>query len=612
MMKSYLEIFRYTIHYKLHTFLVVLCNMFFVVFNLLSLVLFIPVLQLIFKDPESIELVSKPAFNWGVPDIFIYVKDYYNYTMTSMVKSEPLNALLFVCISVMLAFFFKNLFRYGAVWFQSELRMAVVRDIRNKLFEKSMRLPLAYHTNERKGDLMSRMVSDVNEIEIAVVCLLELLFREPFAVLINIATLIYLSPSLSLFSFLLMPISAFVISKIGKSLKRTAKKSQEQTSVMYSSMDEGIEGVRIIKAFNAAAFIVSGFRKTNLKHQKLVTRTARKKNLSPLLNETIGAGVLLTLVWFGGRMILGGDENALSGEVFMTFIIVFSQFLRPVQNISKNISNMIKSRASQDRINQILDLDDVITDAPNASNLETFNSNISFEKVGFKYGTASVLNGIDFKIQKGQNIALVGESGSGKTTLINLIPRFYDTTSGAVKIDGVDISSLRINDLRAKMALVSQDPILFNSSVIENIAFGDEQPDLNRVTEAAKIANAHTFITQMQDGYESIIGERGSLLSGGQKQRLSIARAMYKNPEILILDEATSALDLESEKLVQEALDRVMNDRTCIVIAHRLSTIRKSDLILVMDQGKVVERGSHEALLKENGFYKKLFDLQIN
>lgn len=612
MMKSYLEIFRYTIHYKLHTFLVVFCNMFFVVFNLLSLVLFIPVLQLIFKDPESIELVSKPAFNWGVPDIFIYVKDYYNYTMTSMVKSEPLNALLFVCISVMLAFFFKNLFRYGAVWFQSELRMAVVRDIRNKLFEKSMRLPLAYHTNERKGDLMSRMVSDVNEIEIAVVCLLELLFREPFAVLINIATLIYLSPSLSLFSFLLMPISAFVISKIGKSLKRTAKKSQEQTSVMYSSMDEGIEGVRIIKAFNAAAFIVSGFRKTNLKHQKLVTRTARKKNLSPLLNETIGAGVLLTLVWFGGRMILGGDENALSGEVFMTFIIVFSQFLRPVQNISKNISNMIKSRVSQDRINQILDLDDVITDAPNASNLETFNSNISFEKVGFKYGTASVLNGIDFKIQKGQNIALVGESGSGKTTLINLIPRFYDTTSGAIKIDGVDISSLRIKDLRAKMALVSQDPILFNSSVIENIAFGDEQPDLNRVTEAAKIANAHTFITQMQEGYESIIGERGSLLSGGQKQRLSIARAMYKNPEILILDEATSALDLESEKLVQEALDRVMNDRTCIVIAHRLSTIRKSDLILVMDQGKVVERGSHEALLKENGFYKKLFDLQIN
>jgi len=612
MLNSYLEIFRYTIKYKLHTFLVVLCNMFFVIFNLLSLVLFIPVLQLIFKDPEQIPLVSKPEFNWGIPDVFLYVKDYYNYTMTSMVKSEPLHALLFVCVSVMLAFFFKNLFRYGAVWFQSELRMAVVRDVRNKLFKKSMQLPLAYHSNERKGDLMSRMVSDVNELEIAVVCLLELLFREPFAVIINIATLIYLSPSLSLFSFLLMPISAFVISRIGKSLKRTAKKSQEQTSVMYSSMDEGIEGVRIVKAFNAAAFIISRFKKTNLKHQKLVTRTARKKNLSPLLNETIGAGVLLSLVWFGGSMILGGEKSALSGEVFMTFIIVFSQFLRPVQNISKNISNMIKSRASQDRINEILNLSDVITDAPDATSFKEFKTQISFEDVGFTYDTAVVLEKINVTIEKGQNIALVGESGSGKTTLINLIPRFYDVTSGSIKIDGLDIDSIKIKDLRANMALVSQDPILFNSSVIENIAFGEQAPDLERVKEAAKIANAHNFIAQMQNGYQSIIGERGSLLSGGQKQRLSIARAMYKNPEILILDEATSALDLESEKLVQEALDRVMKNRTCIVIAHRLSTIRKSDLILVLDKGKVVERGSHDVLLQKEGFYKKLFDLQTS
>jgi subfamily B ATP-binding cassette protein MsbA len=409
-----------------------------------------------------------------------------------------------------------------------------------------------------------------------------------------------------------MPISAFVISRIGKSLKRTAKKSQEQTSVMYSSMDEGIEGVRIIKAFNAATFIISRFKKTNLKHQKLVTRTARKKNLSPLLNETIGAGVLLSLVWFGGSMILGGEKNALSGEVFMTFIIVFSQFLRPVQNISKNISNMIKSRASQDRINEILNLSDVITNAPDAKPLKEFKTQISFEDVGFTYDKAVVLNKINFTIQKGQNIALVGESGSGKTTLINLIPRFYDVTSGSIKIDGLDISSIKIKDLRANMALVSQDPILFNSSVVENIAFGEQEPDLERVKEAAKIANAHNFIAQMQDGYQSIIGERGSLLSGGQKQRLSIARAMYKNPEVLILDEATSALDLESEKLVQEALDRVMKDRTCIVIAHRLSTIRKSDLILVLDKGKVVERGSHDVLLQKEGFYRKLFDLQTS
>ena len=586
--------------------------MFFVVFNLLSLVLFIPVLQLIFKKPESIAFVAEPELKWGIPDIFIYVKDYYNFTMTSMVKNNPLDALLFVCISVMLAFFFKNLFRYGAVWFQSQLRMAVVRDVRNKLFTKSMNLPLAYHTNERKGDLMARMVSDVNEIEIAVVCLLELLFREPFAVLINIATLIYLSPSLSLFSFLLMPISAFVISRIGKSLKRTAKKSQEQTSVMYSSMDEGIEGVRIIKAFNAVAFVVSRFKKTNLKHQKLVTRTARKKNLSPLLNETIGAGVLLSLVWFGGRMILGGSEDALSGEVFMTFIIVFSQFLRPIQNISKNISNMIKSRASQDRINEILNLDEVVVDAPNATKIKSFEKDIVFKNVGFQYDSDAVLEDISFAIEKGQNIALVGESGSGKTTLINLIPRFYNLNSGSIEVDGRKINELRIKDLRSMMSLVSQDPILFNSSVADNIAFGDTQPNKDKIIEAAKIANAHHFIEKMKNGYGSLIGERGSLLSGGQKQRLSIARAMYKNPDILILDEATSALDLESEKLVQEALDKVMEKRTCIVIAHRLSTIRKADLILVLDKGKIVERGNHKELLAQKGYYKKLFDLQIN
>ena len=611
-MKSYLEIFRYTIRYRLHTFLVVLCNMFFVIFNLLSLVLFIPVLQLIFKKPESITLVAEPEFQWGIPDIFLYVKDYYNFTMTSMVRNNPFDALLFVCVSVMLAFFFKNLFRYGAVWFQSELRMAVVRDVRNKLFNKSMSLPLAYHTNERKGDLMARMVSDVNEIEIAVVCLLELLFREPFAVLINVATLIYLSPSLSLFSFLLMPISAFVISRIGKSLKRTAKKSQEQTSVMYSSMDEGIEGVRIIKAFNAASFVVRRFKKTNLKHQKLVTRTARKKNLSPLLNETIGAGVLLSLVWFGGRIILGGTENALSGEIFMTFIIVFSQFLRPIQNISKNISNMIKSRASQDRINEILNLDEVVVDTPNATGISSFDKELVFKNVSFQYESELVLDDISFAIEKGQNIALVGESGSGKTTLINLIPRFYNVSSGSIDIDGQKTSDIRINDLRSMMSLVSQDPILFNSSVAENIAFGESEPNREKIIEAAKIANAHSFVEKMQNGYDSIIGERGSLLSGGQKQRLSIARAMYKNPEILILDEATSALDLESEKLVQEALERVMKERTSIVIAHRLSTIRKSDLILVLDKGKIIERGNHKELLAQEGFYKKLYDLQIN
>lgn len=590
--------------------MVVLSNLLFVIFNLLSLVLFIPVLQLIFRDPDSIEILQKPYYNGGFIDLFVYIKDYYNFTMASMVKNDPLDALFFVCVSVMIAFFLKNLFRYVAVWFQSELRMVVVRDVRDALFQKAMNLPLSYYSNERKGDLIARMNSDVNEIEIAVVCLLELLFREPFAVIINVATLIYLSPELSLISFFLLPISALVISLIGKSLKRTAKKSQEQTSRLYSSMDEGIDGIRIIKAFNAVSFIVNRFQKTNLQHQKLITRTFRKKDLSPLLNETIGAFVMLSLVWFGGKLIINDPSNSFSGEVFLTFVIVFSQLLRPIQNISKNISNMIKSRASQDRINEVLNLDELVKEIDSPISLDGFSNEIEFSNVSFKYQDAPVLNQIDFSIKKGQNVALVGESGSGKTTLINLIPRFYDVTEGKVSIDGKNLSSLFINELRSLISLVSQDAILFNTSIADNIAFGEEEPDMNRVIEAAKTANAHNFISKFENSYSTVIGERGNKLSGGQKQRLSIARAVYKNPEILILDEATSALDMESEKLVQQALDQVMRDRTCIVIAHRLSTIKNVDLILVLSNGEIVERGNHNELIAQKGVYKKLFELQ--
>ena len=610
MIKSSLEILHYTLKYKFLTIMVVLSNLLFVIFNLLSLVLFIPVLQLIFRDPNDIEITAEPTFEWGFSDLFVYAKDYYNFTMSTMVKNNPLDALFFVCVSVMIAFFLKNLFRYGAVWFQSELRMGVVRDVRDSLFHKAMNLPLSYYSNERKGDLMARMNSDVNEIEIAVVCLLELLFREPFAVIINVATLIYLSPQLSLISFFLLPISALVISVIGKSLKRAAKKSQEQTSRLYSSMDEGIDGIRIIKAFNAVSFIVNRFKRTNLQHQRLITRTFRKKDLSPLLNETIGACVMLSLVWFGGKLILDDPSNAFSGEVFLTFVIVFSQLLRPIQNISKNISNMIKSRASQDRINEVLDLDEVVTEIKSPISIDRFNDEIRFKNVSFKYNDTAILDQIDFTIKKGQNIALVGESGSGKTTLINLIPRFYNVSSGSIEIDNKDIASLYLEKLRSLISLVSQDAILFNASIAANIAFGEEEPDMEKVVEAAKTANAHGFISKFEHNYSTVIGERGNKLSGGQKQRISIARAIYKNPEILILDEATSALDLESEKLVQQALDKVMKKRTCIIIAHRLSTIKNADLILVLANGKIVERGSHPELIEQKGVYKKLFELQ--
>ena len=604
------QIYRYTFRYKGVALLVVLCNLLFVIFNLLSLVLFIPILQLIFRKPEEIAHVSSPIWDHSFGGLFIYIKDWYNFTMYELVSDSPKSALLFVCITVMLAFLFKNIFRYGAVWFQSQLRMAVVRDVRDKLFEKILVLPLSYYSNERKGDLMARMNSDVGEVEVAVVSMLELLFREPIAVAINIVSLVYLSPELTLISLFLLPISAFVISRIGKSLKRTAKAGQEQTGLLFSAMEEALSGIRIIKAFNANGFILKGFKKINLTHQKLITKTFRKKDLSPLLNETLGAMVMLLLVWFGGNLILDQKGNGLTGEVFMTFIIVFSQLLRPIQGISSSIANMTKSNVSLERINNILEEDERIIEKPQAIEINGLNDSVEFNNVSFGYGQEVVLNSINLRVEKGSSVALVGESGSGKSTMMDLLTRFYDVESGEVLIDGVNVKDLTIKSLRSLIGIVSQESILFNTSVTENIAFGDENPSIEKVIEAAKTANAYDFIMGLETGFDTVIGERGNKLSGGQKQRLSIARAIYLDPQILILDEATSALDTESEQLVQSALERIMVGKTTFIIAHRLSTIINADQIIVLSKGAIVEQGNHQDLLKLNGFYTKFCTLQ--
>ena len=604
------QIYRYTFRYKGVALLVVLCNLLFVIFNLLSLVLFIPILQLIFRKPEEIAHVSSPIWDHSFGGLFIYIKDWYNFTMYELVSDSPKSALLFVCITVMLAFLFKNIFRYGAVWFQSQLRMAVVRDVRDKLFEKILVLPLSYYSNERKGDLMARMNSDVGEVEIAVVSMLELLFREPIAVAINIVSLVYLSPELTLISLFLLPISAFVISRIGKSLKRTAKAGQEQTGLLFSAMEEALSGIRIIKAFNANGFILKGFKKINLTHQKLITKTFRKKDLSPLLNETLGAMVMLLLVWFGGNLILDQKGNGLTGEVFMTFIIVFSQLLRPIQGISSSIANMTKANVSLERINNILEEDERIIEKPQAIEINGLNDSVEFNNVSFGYGQEVVLNSINLRVEKGSSVALVGESGSGKSTMMDLLTRFYDVESGEVLIDGINVKDLTIKSLRSLIGIVSQESILFNTSVTENIAFGDENPSIEKVIEAAKTANAYDFIMGLETGFDTVIGERGNKLSGGQKQRLSIARAIYLDPQILILDEATSALDTESEQLVQSALERIMVGKTTFIIAHRLSTIINADQIIVLSKGAIVEEGNHQDLLKLNGFYTKFCTLQ--
>lgn len=605
-MRDILEIFRYTFYYRLTAITVILCNLGYVIFNLVSLALFIPFLQVIFSSGEIRE-VAEPVSDGSISGMIRYIGEWYNYKMYLMSSADPKGALLFVCITVAISFFLKNAFRYGAVWFQSQLRMAVVRDVRDKIFEKAMRLPISYYTDERRGDLMSRMQSDVGEIENAVISMLEMIFREPVAILITISVLLYWSASLTLFALLLLPITALIIALIGKSLKRTAKQGQEQMGVLYSAMDEGLGGIRIIKAFNAIPQILRAFKHENLKHQKLITKAFRKRDLTSPLNETIGSLVMISIVWYGGSLVLGGS---LDGEVFMGFIIVFSQLMRPIQGISQSMSNLNKARASQDRINAILNADEKIYEAENPKKLGALKDCIEYTDVSFAYGDEPVLKHINFKVPAGKTVALVGESGSGKSTIADLLPRFYDTKEGAVLYDGIDIREASILDLREHIGIVSQESILFNTTVKENIKFGKPNASDEEVIAATKIANAHGFISDLEKGYETNIGEGGNKLSGGQKQRVSIARAILKNPSILILDEATSALDTESEKLVQDALDQLMKDRTSLVIAHRLSTIQKADEIIVLSKGEIIERGKHEELLEKGGTYHKLCSLQ--
>jgi subfamily B ATP-binding cassette protein MsbA len=458
---------------------------------------------------------------------------------------------------------------------------------------------------------MSRINNDVSEIEIGVVCLLELLFREPIAIVINLAILIYWSPSLTLISLILLPISAFIISRIGKSLKKTAKAGQEQMGVLLSIIEENLTGIRIIKAFNAIPYVNRVFQENNQAHQKLITLTLRKKDLTSPLNEFLGSCVLMCIVWFGGSMILEeGKSSHLSGEEFITFIIVFSQLLRPISGIAFNISCLNKAKVSQDRINEILNLDEKINEVESPTRLKDLEKGITYNNVKFKYKDEWILKGINLHVEKGKKVAIVGESGSGKSTIGDLLPRFYDIQEGEILFDDVNIKDVSITDLRSHIGIVTQESILFNDTVRNNIAFGLENVSDVALIEAAKIAHVHEFVMNLEHGYETNIGERGNKLSGGQKQRISIARAVLRNPAILILDEATSALDTESEKLVQDALENLMKDRTSIVIAHRLSTIRNADVIIVLQKGLIVEQGTHEYLIELNGVYNTLCSLQ--
>lgn len=612
-MKGFSQIFKLSFSYKGTAILIICFNILFVIFNLISLVLFVPFLKLIF-DPEmkdKLDTYVKPVWE-NRKSMFEYLGDSYNYEQAQFIQKHGFDgALQFICITVLVAFFLKNLFRYGAIWNTSFLRMKVVEDLRSSLFKKTVNLPMSHFSEEKKGDLMSRMTSDVGEIEIAVVYALEMIFRDPVSIIIQMAILFYWSPELTLFSLLLMPVSAFFISRIGKSLKRTSAKGQEQMGVLTSVIEESLGGVRIIKAFSAEKKAVSKFEKENSHHRNLLTRAFRKRELSSPLNEFLGAIVLVCIVWYGGSLILQNSANAdMNGEEFIAFIIVFSQLLRPISSFAGGIAFMNKASASIDRINHVINLKDSIKDPEKPIQKNQLDKEVRFDNVSFAYNEETVLKEVSFVLPKGKTVALVGESGSGKSTIADLIPRFYDVKSGAICFDDVNIKDMTKQNLRSMISMVTQESILFNDTIKNNISFGVNNVSDEDIIRAAKIANAHDFIVQCENGYDTNIGDRGNKLSGGQKQRISIARAVLTNSPILILDEATSALDTESEKLVQEALDKLMQEKTSLVIAHRLSTIKNADLIIVLRNGIIVEQGTHAELISKNGYYKSLCEIQ--
>lgn len=604
-MKSLLNILRYVIPYWGYALLNIVFNILAVIFSLASLTLFIPVLQILFKTAEAPEQVTD--FSWMN---FDSVKDRFYYEISKMVETRgEMDVLLYISIIIVVLFFFKNLFRYLAMFYLAPIRNGVVKDIRNKLYHKTLILPLSYFSEQRKGDIIARMTSDVQEVEWSIMSSLEMIFREPIAIVSYLIFLFLMSPQLTIFVLVLLPLSAFIIGRIGKSLKRTSAKGQKQLGLILSIIEETLGGLRIIKAFTAINASNKNFRKSNQRYTRIMIRLYRKRDLASPLSEILSSMVMVIVLWFGGRIVLSPDSN-LDAAVFITYIVIFSQIIVPSKAITKAFYNIQKGSASVERIQEVFDAEEIILEKPNAENVKDFEKELEYKKVSFAYGKEMVLKNIDLKIEKGKTIALVGPSGGGKSTLVDLLPRFYDSLEGGIFLDGKNVKDLVIDDLRGLMGIVSQESILFNDTIMGNIAMGMETVNEEDVIAAAKVANAHEFISEMEEGYHTNIGDRGVKLSGGQRQRLSIARAVLKNPPILILDEATSALDTESERLVQEALTELMKNRTSIVIAHRLSTIQHADEIIVISKAEIVERGKHQELLKLNGMYKKLCEMQ--
>ena len=577
------------------------------VFSLFSFAMIIPLLRVIFNSEESIQALANEN-----PGEFVWTKesivDHFNYLLSNYAIMEGrYQTLIMICVFLVSMVFLKNLFTFLSTFFLSDLIQSSVLDFRNRLFKKVLYLPMSFYTEERKGDLLSRFSVDLKEIELSVKATTNAIFKDPFYIVGYFLTLFVISYKLTLFIIIFLPIAGFVISRISSGLKKRSKLGQENVGNMLSMTEESLYGLRIIKSFNAQQFILERFKAQSGYLYRLMLGVNRRVFMASPVSEFLGVVATAGVLLYGGRLVLG---NEILPDVFIGYLILFSQLISPFKSISKAIYDSSQGIAALNRVDAVLNEEEKIVDSPNALEKLIFKNEISFENIHFKYDEQEILNNISFQIPHGETVALVGHSGAGKTTLADLLIRLHDVSSGQITIDGHNIKNINSSALRSLMGVVSQESILFNDNVYNNIAFGDSDVNEEKVIEAAKMANAHEFIIALENGYKTIIGDGGNKLSGGQKQRISIARALYKNPQILILDEATSSLDTASEKAVQQALDRLMQNRTSLVIAHRLSTIKNAQKIIVLDKGKIVEMGSHDELIKQNNFYKRFIDLQ--